>query len=125
MCCGQKRALLSASQAVVPRRTVRFAERPIDSAATRTAYVPPPMPDWRPNRVSPPASSPDAMPQNSAAATATDRSTVNLRYTEQASIQLRGLISGRMYRFSDSQPLQTVDVRDSVALLQTRFFRRA
>ena len=30
-----------------------------------------------------------------------------------------------MYRFSYSQPLQAVDVRDSVALLQTRFFRRA
>jgi len=63
--------------------------------------------------------------QDSAAAVATDRSVVNLRYTEQASIQLRGLISGRMYRFSYSQPLQAVDVRDSVALLQTRFFRRA
>jgi hypothetical protein len=83
------------------------------------------MPDQRANRVSPPASSPDAVPQNSAAATATDRSTVNLRYTEQASIQVRGLISGRMYRFSGSQPLQAVDVRDSAALLQTRFFRRA
>ena len=124
MCCGQKRALLSASQAAVPRRTVTFAGRPIDSAAARTAYVPPPIPGRGANRASPPASSSDAVSQDSAAA-ATDRSVVNLRYTEQASIQLRGLISGRMYRFSYSQPLQTVDVRDSVALLQTRFFRRA
>jgi hypothetical protein len=62
--------------------------------------------------------------QDSAAAVAA-ASAVNLRYTETASIQLRGLVSGHTYRFSDSQPLQAVDVRDSAALLQTRFFRRA
>ena len=124
MCCGQKRALLSASQAAVPRRTATLAGRLLDSAAARTAYLPPPLPDRRANRLSRRANAPDAVSQDSAAAVAA-ASTVNLRYTETASIQLRGLVSGHTYRFSDSQPLQAVDVRDSAALLQTRFFRRA
>jgi len=53
------------------------------------------------------------------------RPTIDLRYMESAAIQVRGSITGRLYRFSAAQPLQAVDARDAAALLGTRLFRRA
>ena len=35
------------------------------------------------------------------------------------------MATGRVYVFSGSQAVQTVDERDVAALLQTRYFRRA
>lgn len=52
-----------------------------------------------------------------------DRS-VYLQYREQSPIQVRGLATGRVYQFSDKQPVHAVDERDAAALLQTRLFRR-
>jgi len=36
-----------------------------------------------------------------------------------------GSATGRPYEFSAAQPFQSVDVRDAVALLRTRFFVQA
>ena len=51
-------------------------------------------------------------------------SSVVLRYTEISPILVRGSVTGRHYRFSRSEPVQTVDTRDAAALLRTGFFRQ-
>jgi hypothetical protein len=52
-----------------------------------------------------------------------ERPFVVLEYLESAPIFARGT-TGRQYRFSLREPIQTVDVRDATALLQTGFFRQ-
>jgi hypothetical protein len=49
---------------------------------------------------------------------------VALRYLENAPIFARGPVTGRQYRFSFGQWVQSVDVRDAPALLRTGFFRQ-
>lgn len=44
---------------------------------------------------------------------------------EDASIRVRGLVSGRFYKFGGSYPVEQVDARDAPSLLNTRFFDRA
>jgi len=51
-------------------------------------------------------------------------SSVRLQYKDQSPIQVRGLATGLVYRFSGAQSLQEVDRRDAPSLLQTRFFRQ-
>ena len=51
-------------------------------------------------------------------------SVVNLYYFGQTHIQLRGAVSGQIYQFSRSAPIQPVDSRDVFPMLQTRLFRR-
>lgn len=50
---------------------------------------------------------------------------VRLRYLERSPILVRGPETGRQYRFSATEPLQTVDPRDAPALLRSGFFRQA
>jgi hypothetical protein len=48
--------------------------------------------------------------------------TVILRYLESAPIFARGAATGRAYRFSDRDRVQSVDARDAAHLLRTGFF---
>ncbi len=50
-------------------------------------------------------------------------STLNLRYSGQASLHVLGTATGRLYQFSPVQPVQAVDPRDAQALLASRNFR--
>jgi len=106
MCCGQKRALLTTHPSPLPE-TVPIPRR------NAPASVP-----ARPNAPAPRATT--ASPISAGPA----QSPVRLQYKEHSPIQVRGLATGRVYRFSGSQPLQEVDERDAASLLQTPFFRR-
>ena len=49
---------------------------------------------------------------------------VPIEYLERSKIHVRGAVTGRVYAFSRSIPVQHVDPRDAPRLLGTRFFRR-
>lgn len=49
---------------------------------------------------------------------------VRMRYLAHAPVIVHGAITGKQYRFSGSEPVQEVDLRDVQALLPDRFFRR-
>ncbi len=49
---------------------------------------------------------------------------VTLQYLENSPILVRGPVTGRLYEFSNAQPVQSVDLRDAETLLRTGFFRR-
>jgi len=51
-------------------------------------------------------------------------SPVGLRYLAHTRVLVRGPASGRLYEFSISSPVQSVDARDAKPLLDTRFFAR-
>jgi len=123
MCCGQKRAQLTGTtQIPSPRTFPRFTR---SSPANYGA----------PAKSTPAAvvKAPDSA-HSSAGTTATslhdsngpagDGFSVQIQYKERSPIQVRGLVTGRVYQFSCSQPVQAVDQRDSPALLQTSLFRR-
>src|SRR5262245_6412291 len=50
---------------------------------------------------------------------------VRLRYIGGASALISGPATLRTYRFTPLQPVQLVDVRDSIAMLRTRLFVRS
>ena len=50
---------------------------------------------------------------------------VRLLYLRQSPIQIRGMATGRLYHFSTSQPMQSVDSRDATVILRTNLFRQA
>lgn len=56
--------------------------------------------------------------------TAPIANSVAIRYLESAPVFVQGNATGRQYRFSGAAPVQAVDARDAVALLNSRFFRR-
>ena len=99
MCCGQKRAMLRSTLAT--------------AAAPR----------FRPNTPSTPRS--QTMLQQTPATTHIAHSWVGLRYLEMSPIRVQGPVTGRLYEFSGSRPLQSVDSRDAAPLLRMRFFRPA
>jgi hypothetical protein len=105
-CCGQKRAALTSAQAVrVTRRNLIQPvahNRELPSGAAQHAAMP------KDPGYSPPG-----------------YFSVVLRYTEISPILVRGPVTGRHYRFSRSQPVQSVDTRDAAALLRTEFFRQS
>jgi hypothetical protein len=51
------------------------------------------------------------------------RRSVVLRYVESAPFFAQGTVTGRQYRFSSREPVQSVDERDATVLLRTGFFR--
>ena len=51
-------------------------------------------------------------------------SRVALRYTDNASVKVKGPATGREYDFSSTQPTQNVDPRDARLLVRSRFFRQ-
>lgn len=54
---------------------------------------------------------------------ASPSSALNLRYSGQFPIHLRGSATGSLYTFSPLQPVQSVDPRDVQPLLANRLFR--
>jgi len=50
-------------------------------------------------------------------------SVLNLRYSGQPQVYVRGSVTGNLYRFSPVQPVQPVDPRDAQILLACRLFR--
>ena len=48
---------------------------------------------------------------------------VTLRYSGLITVQVRGVVTGQLYRFSRLQPAQWVDRQDAPSLLQTQLFR--
>ena len=53
-----------------------------------------------------------------------DPNAIKLLYRGQYSVQIRGSVTGRVYQFPKSEPVQLVDARDATALMQTRMFRQ-
>ena len=51
--------------------------------------------------------------------------TPRVHYLGQRTVEVRGGVSGRRYRFDARDRTQAVDPRDIVGLLRTRLFRRA
>jgi hypothetical protein len=52
-----------------------------------------------------------------------DSAEVKLYYVGAPGVQMRGNATGRLYLFSRSFPLQLVERRDAVPMLQTQMFR--
>jgi hypothetical protein len=48
--------------------------------------------------------------------------TVKMLYRGNGSAQIRGAVTGRVYKFPRQQPIQCVDVQDVRALMRTRLF---
>jgi hypothetical protein len=55
----------------------------------------------------------------------TDPAALNLRYSGQRPVKIRGAITGRSYQFSPQEPVQPVELKDAVFLLAGRSFRIA
>lgn len=100
-CCGQKRA--------------SFRSRPEARVFSPTSPSPPASPAVDRTRPAAPAS-PAQTPR---------RAERKVQYTERSSVRVRGSATGRFYEFSGADPVQSVDARDTPALLATRFFRAA
>lgn len=71
----------------------------------------------------PPTSTPQAAPAGPWAAGGFP--TVDVRYGESGEVELRGPVTGRAYRFSGVEPLQSVDARDAAILLRGAAFEPA
>ena len=56
--------------------------------------------------------------------TDTTCSTVSLRYLESSAILVQGSVTGRRYKFSSGTSIQSIDARDAVSLLRTKFFQQ-
>jgi hypothetical protein len=52
-----------------------------------------------------------------------DPSGAMLEYRDRRPVEVRGEVSGRVYVFSNAQPIQTVDRRDAPYLLRSAAFR--
>ena len=125
MCCGQKRTELRNSQAPGTSRTVpQYSTSNSWAQAVRTQ--PPASPPTRTASPHQPANPQTRSIQPQVATTtSTPNSSISVRYLENSSIRVRGLVSGMSYDFSGAVPVQLVDARDASSLLNTRFFRRA
>jgi hypothetical protein len=55
----------------------------------------------------------------------TQNGALNLRYSGQPLVNVRGPITGIIYKFSPAQPVQPVDVRDGRILLASQLFRQS
>lgn len=51
-----------------------------------------------------------------------DGSAVNMLYRGNGSAQIRGPVTGQIYQFARTQPVQAVDSRDAGLLVRTRLF---
>jgi|GEM_PF-1775063 len=126
-CCGRKRAEAARSgptQHTAPAHTASTQTAPAHTAPAHTvpahlagAHITP----ARTNRPSH-STKPERTPPIGSGA---NSGVVRLRYSEQSPVHVPGPITGRRYEFSGRHPVQTVDVRDAGALLQSGFFSRA
>jgi hypothetical protein len=55
----------------------------------------------------------------------TQNGALNLRYSGLPLVNVRGPITGIIYKFSPAQPVQPVDVRDGQILLASQLFRQS
>ena len=94
-CCGRTRAQLS-----VPGRPTLRTMEPAAQGGVCANSQPPPLP---------PASV----------------ARIQVRYTGQPAIVVRGPVSGLPYSFSRATPVLAVDRRDALVFLRTRHFRSA
>lgn len=53
---------------------------------------------------------------------ATGHGVIRLFYRGNGSVQVRGTVTGRIYKFPRHNPIQMVDSRDVAGLLRTRLF---
>jgi hypothetical protein len=51
-----------------------------------------------------------------------DFGSVMMQYRGNGSAQIRGPVTGQVYQFQRTQPVQAVDPRDAVSLIRTRLF---
>ncbi len=109
MCCGQRRA--AARNSPAPSSQQIHSQNVIDSATPGGSPQ-----DGRHRQIVPGRVSP---------AMQGSRGSVLIRYIEDVAIRVQGPETGRSYEFSGDRPVQPVDARDAVALLNTRHFRRA
>jgi hypothetical protein len=105
MCCGHRRSEWQNSQALT-RSIQRSALTELGKSTIRPAAA---------------AATPNA-PGNSQTTTG---SSIRMRSLESSPVRVRGLITGRSYEFTLSQPIQSVDTRDAASLLNTRYFKLA
>jgi hypothetical protein len=104
MCCGSRRSAWRNASAA--------------SASTSTS---PSVRQGASERVGIPAAGP-----NPAATTAPGPfPSVALHYIESAALRVRGPVTGRLYDFSESHPVQAVDIRDAAVFLRNNSFRRS
>ncbi len=125
MCCGQKRTELRNSQASSKRQAIPqtlSANRPPQAVRTQPSGSPAAQ-KAPPNQ--PANTQTQNVPPPAAMTASTPHSLTSVRYLENSSIRVRGLVSGGSYEFSGTTPIQQVDARDASSLLKTRFFRRA
>ena len=52
-----------------------------------------------------------------------NQTSVNFLYYGYSPVSVRGPVTGRLYRFSRLEPVQTVDTRDAASILKTMLFR--
>lgn len=52
-----------------------------------------------------------------------ENAALNLKYSGQPQVYVRGSVTGRVYPFSPVQPVQPVDLRDARFLLASPLFR--
>lgn len=63
------------------------------------------------------------LPLNEAEAQQTSRDfSLNVMYVGQSRLELRGTVTGQVYRFSTELPIQRVDLRDAKFLLASPLF---
>ena len=111
MCCGQRRA--AARNSPAPSSQQIHSQNVIDSAT----------PGGSPQDG---AASADRSRQRVSPAMQGSRGSVLIRYIEDIAIRVQGPETGRRYEFSGDRPVQPVDARDAVALLNNVVhFRRA
>lgn len=126
MCCGQKRSQLQSSpqsnrvtaippSAQAPRAGQMGQAQPLRSVTGMVNFAPQ-------SRIHTPARGLPSFPPTPPMA---PNSAVTLRYLDRQPVRMQGPVTGRFYQFSASQPVQSVDARDAVSLLNNRLFRRA
>jgi hypothetical protein len=125
MCCGQKRTELRNSQ---PQSVARSVPQTLSgngrTQAVRTQpSAPPPPPTALTHQ--PAYTQGQRIPPQAATPVSTQQPSIRVRYVETSPIRVRGPVSDMSYEFSGTAPIQQVDARDAVSLLNTRFFRRA
>lgn len=99
MCCGGRRSAWRAGAGALPKH----------APAPRTLAAPPPL------------AAPDAQLQ--ASADAGPFPSVSLR-RNGGPIRVAGPVTGRLYAFTQTQPVQAVDLRDAAVLTRSASFRQ-
>jgi hypothetical protein len=125
MCCGQKRTELrnSQTQRTTPRVPQYGSASNRAHAARANSTAPPATQTASPHQLA--RTQTGSVEPQAATTTSMPHSSISLRYLDNSPIRVRGLVSGTSYEFSGSHPVQQVDARDALALLNTRFFHRA